>query len=75
MHRKIRITGAGCVRADRYGTFEVGGREVWPLLLQAMRESCGTEEVCLAGRLTLTLEIWQYPLTVRGGARREEEGV
>ena len=33
MHKKIRMTGAGCVRADRYGTFEVGGREVLPFLL------------------------------------------
>lgn len=74
MRRKIRITGAGCVHADRYGTFEVGGREVLPLLREALRESCGgAEDVCLAGRLTVTLEVWQQPLTVRGSGHGREE--
>lgn len=74
MHKRIRMRGAGCVRADRYGTFEIGGRELQPLLAEALRESCGGREgdLCLAGRLTLTLEIWEEPLTVQGGASRQE---
>ena len=57
MHKRIRMRRAGCVRADRYGTFEIGGRE---------------GDLCLAGRLTLTLEIWEEPLAVQGGASRQE---
>ena len=73
MHKKIRMTGAGCVRADQYGTFEVGGREVLPLLLEALRQSCGgAQDIRLAGRLTLTLEVWQSPLTVQENCRGQE---
>lgn len=75
MHKTIRMKGAGCVRADRYGTFEVGGQEVLPRLVQALREECpdGEGELCLAGRLTVKLEVWEQPLSVRCGARRRED--
>lgn len=64
------------MRADRYGTFEVGGREVLPLLLEALRQSCGgAQDICLAGRLTLTLEVWQRPLTVQGNCCGQGECV
>lgn len=74
MHKRIRITGAGCVHADRYGTFEIGGRELQPLLVEALQDSCGRPEsdICLAGRLTLTLEVWEQPLNVQGAGHGQE---
>lgn len=74
MHKRIRMKGAGCVHADRYGTFEIGGRALQPLLLEALRNCCGEAEgdLWLAGRLTLTLEVWQEPLTVQGAAPGQE---
>lgn len=74
MHKRIRITGTGCVHADRYGTLEIGGQELQPLLAESLRNCCGGPEkdIWLAGRLTLTLEVWEQPLNVQGAGYGQE---
>lgn len=69
---RITVSGAGCVRADRYGTLEVDGHAVVPELAGRLAEQVG-ENAAFAGRVTLTVELWGQPLQCRtlrqGGGR------
>lgn len=62
----FRISGTGCLRVDQYGTLELDGSPVVPLLAKQLEG----RQMPQAVRLTLTVEPLTRPLTVqRGGAR------
>lgn len=62
----FRISGTGCLRADQYGTLELDGSPVVPLLAKQLEG----RQLPQAVRLTLTVELLTRPLTTqRGGAR------
>ena len=69
--RKISVTGAGCLRADRYGTLEVDGRPLIPLLSDQLARQGVGQDVPFAGRVTVVVELWARPLRARsrGGDR------
>lgn len=62
----FRISGTGCLRVDQYGTLELDGSPVVPLLAKQLEGRPLPQAV----RLTLTVELLTRPLTTqRGGAR------
>ena len=68
---RVIVTGAGCVRADRYGTLEVDGQPLVPLLAARLARQGAGGDRPFAARVTITVELLaQPPLAVAKGGRQ-----
>lgn len=63
--RRVQVSGAGCLRVDRYGTLTVDGQPVIPLLAASLARQGAGETRPFAGRVTIVVELWARPMQAR----------
>ena len=73
--KSVTVTGAGCLRADRFGTLEADGQALLPVLAERLTRQGVAADRPFAGRVTVTVELWGRPVQAhcrfgrRGGGR------
>lgn len=63
--KSVIVTGAGCLRADRFGTLEADGQALLPVLAEQLTRRGVALDRPFAGRVTVTVELWSRPVQVR----------
>lgn len=63
--KSVTVTGAGCLRADQFGTLEADGQALLPALLERLTRQGVAVDRPFAGRVTVTVELWGQPVQVR----------
>ena len=60
--KSVTVTGAGCLRADRFGTLEADGQALLPVLAERLTRQGVAADRPFAGRVTVTVELWGRPV-------------